>query len=130
MIRTCLQPGWQPATTLSYAWKEMTPPKQGSAPAIETANQIKDEPMARMWVNDLLVVSASPGRLVMSYHDYVVEEAYARDQVFKADQDEPAWEWRRGSDKVEVAKAAGALPRQVILPPRYIWHYLDQKADL
>ena len=132
MIRTCLQPGWQPPPFETLTWTELQPPKAGSAPSVEAVVQIQDEPVARMWANELAIVSASPGRLVVSTHYFTREVRFARLRSlialdFAIERDEPDWKWRRGSNKIEIAKRAGQIPEDTIHPPLYFWHYMDPK---
>lgn len=139
MIRTCLDPEWQPPKYADGSvWRELPRPKEGTvqldgAPSVA----VEDERIERMWVNDTIgaTVSASEGRLVLSFSEFVPEKLYEAERalvqrMFRADTDEPAWEWRRGNDKVEIAKKAGTLPKWMIMEPRWIWHFMDPEATL
>ncbi len=142
MIRTCLDPEWHPPKYADGSvWEEIPPPKRPEGAPEKAVGPgiapIEDERIERMWVNHTIgaVMSASAGRLVLSFHEYLPEQVYTlmRDLLqrsFRADVDEPTWSWRRGNDKVEIAKQEGKLPRSEVRRPCWLWHFLDPKAPL
>lgn len=142
MIRTCLDPEWQPPKYADGSvWQEITPPQRPvGAPEKSVGPSIKpleDAIIERMWVNLTIgaTVSASAGRLVLSFSEFLPEEIYAPmrkllQRSFRVDVDEPTWGWRQGNDKVEIAKQEGRIPRNRMMRPQWLWHYLDPKAPL